>query len=84
MAYWEPEGYHQMGEGEYAHITAGDVLARMLETAGLSSLAALAEWLGVRQALLTDAKRRNIVPIRWLQAMPHAHWVLSGKEKGAC
>ena len=84
MSYWEPEGYHQLGEGEYANITAGDVLTRMQEKAGVSSLAVLAEWLGVKQSLLTDAKRRNIIPVRWLQAMPHANLILSGKEKGAC
>lgn len=84
MAYWEAEGFYRLREGEYTHITADDVLGRMLEVTGLSSLSALAERLGVQLPLLTDARRRNIIPVRWLQNLPHAGWILKGKGKGPC
>ena len=45
MAYWEPEGYHQLGQGEYAGITAEEVLERMKEATGTTTMLELANWL---------------------------------------
>ena len=84
MNYWEPEGYHQLGEGKYVAITAEAVLRRMCEATGAKSQRELADWLGVRQSCLSDACRRNIVPVRWLRVLVLKRsdytpvWVLTG------
>ena len=85
MTYWEPEGYHQLGEREYAGITTTDVLQRMQEATGVKCLRELADWLGARRSWLSDAQRRNIMPARWLQALVlklseySPVWVLTGQ-----
>ena len=85
MAYWEPEGYHQMGQGEYAGITAKEVLERMKEATGTSTMLELATWLGARQSWLSDAERQNIVPVAWLRALVlkqsdyNPVWVITGQ-----
>lgn len=84
-SYWEPEGFHQLGEGKLVGITAEDVLRRMLEATGANSPQELAGWLGVRQSCLSDATRRNIMPLRWLRLLVEKEsdyspvWVLTGK-----
>lgn len=84
-AYWEPEGYHQLGKGEFAGIATKDVLSRMGEATRIANQEKLAEWLGMRQAELSDAKRRNTLPIRWLHLLLQKHinynplWVLTGQ-----
>lgn len=85
MTYWEPEGYHQLGEGEYAEISAKDVFSRMREATSTTNQEELADWLEMRQSALSDAARRNIIPIRWLQLLVQKHvaytpfWVLTGQ-----
>ena len=85
MAYWEPEGYHQMGCGKYAGITADDVLKRMNEATGTHTMLELANWLGARQSWLSDAKRRNIIPVAWLRTLVlkksdyNPVWVMTGQ-----
>ena len=85
MAYWEPEGYHQMGQGEYAGITAKDVLKRIKEATGTSTMLELANWLNARQSWLSDAERRNIIPVAWLRALVlkksdyNPVWVITGQ-----
>ena len=69
MAYWQPEGYHQMGLGKYFGISAEDVLERMKEATGTQSMLELANLLDARQSWLSDAKRRNIIPVAWLRAL---------------
>ena len=83
-AYWEPEGYYQLGEDPYEGVAAIEVLERMMEVTGSADLAELARWLGVGDATLADMRRRNIVPIRWVlllalqQKNYNPHWVLTG------
>lgn len=85
MTYWNPEGYHQLGKGEYAGISTADVLRRMREATGSATLEELTAWLGVRQSMLSDANRRNIIPIQWLRQLVlkkvryHPLWVLTGR-----
>lgn len=85
MAYWQPEGYHQMGQGEYSGISAEEVLERMKRAAGTKSMLELSTWLNVRQSWLSDARRRNIIPAAWLRALIlkkseyNPVWVISGQ-----
>lgn len=85
MAYWEPEGYYQLGEGRFVDISAENVLTRMREITQTHTLSDLALCLGTRLALLTDAKRRNIIPIGWVQSLAHqfscdTFWILTGQN----
>ena len=81
MTYWEPEGFHLLGEG----ISAKEGLNRMREATGTTSQRELADWLGVRQSLLSDAQRRDIIPIRWMrlliekQVKHNPVWILTGQ-----
>ena len=81
MTYWEPEGFHLLGE----RISAKEVLNRMREATGTTSQRELADWLGVRQSLLSDAQRRDIIPIRWMrlliekQVKHNPVWILTGQ-----
>ena len=83
--YWEPEGYYQLGEGDYTEITAREVLQRLNAATGTQGQLALANWLGARQSSLSDAIRRNIIPASWLQLLLikqtgyNPVWVLTGK-----
>lgn len=85
MKYWEPEGFHRLNAEEYGGTNAADVLERMKEATSTSSLKEPAIWLGIRMSWLADAKRRNIIPIRWLQILVLKHsdyapmWVLTGR-----
>ena len=85
MAYWQPEGYHQMGQGEYPDISVEEVLERMKKATGTESMLELSTWLNVRQSWLSDARRRNIIPAAWLRALIlkkseyNPVWVISGQ-----
>ena len=85
MCYWEPEGFHQLGVGQFIGVTIGEVMRRMYEAPDTLNQLELANWLGIRQSWLSDAKRRNIVPLYWLQLLVMNHsgfspiWVLTGK-----
>ena len=89
-SYWKPKGYHQLGQGEYVEITADDVLERFKEATGTKNMFELAEWLGVRTALICDVKRRNIMPVAWLQLLAvkrseyNLVWLLTGQGKKLC
>lgn len=84
-AYWEPDGFYQLGTGDYAGVSAADVLKRMYEVTKTGCMLELANWLGVRQSCLSDAKRRNIIPIAWVRALAlkgvdcNPDWVLTGQ-----
>ena len=66
IEYCEPEGYYLLGQGEYAGISAAAALTRFKVATGIQSEAELAGWLGVRQSQISDVKRRNIFPAKWL------------------
>ena len=82
---YEPESYYLFGQGQYAGITAADVLTRFKTAAGLQSEVKLAGWLAVGQSQISDAKRRNIFPAKWLYLLleKRTHynpvWVLTGE-----
>ena len=80
------EKNYQLGQGEYAGITAAAVFERMFEATGTTTLVELAQWLGVRQALLSDAKRSGRLPVAWIQLLVNKlpsysqSWILTGAE----
>lgn len=56
---------------------------RICEALKVSTQLELADALGIRQAIISDAKRRNILPGGWLYKLSHVHgvdplWVLFG------
>lgn len=85
IKYCEPEGYYQLGQGEYAEITADAVLARLMVATNTKTHMALSDWLGVSQSQISDVKRRNIFPAKWLYLLLERRtrynpvWVLTGK-----
>lgn len=85
MAYWEPEGFHQLGEDDYEGISAREVLKRMQEATGTTSQKDLADWLEVPQSQLSDVQRRDIIPIRWMRLLIvkqieyNPMWILTGR-----
>lgn len=84
MTYWEPEGFHRLEEGGLSEKSVDAVFRRMRQATGTSSQMDLAGWLCVRQACLSDARRRNIMPARWLRLVEletgyPASWLLTGQ-----
>ncbi len=85
IKYCEPEGYYLLGYGKYAEISADAVLARLLAATGTKTQMELSEWLGVSQSQISDVKRRNIIPAKWLYLLLerltwyNPVWVLTGK-----
>lgn len=85
MPYWEPEGYHQLGEGEYAEVMVSAVLERFSEATETKTTFNLANWLGVRVSFVSDVQRRNIMPVAWLRLLVdrkskyNPTWVLTGQ-----
>lgn len=83
--YCEPEGCYLLGQGEYEGITVDAVLARFKAATGAKTRIELADWLGVRQSLVSDVRRRNIFPARWLRLLLERQtycnpvWVLTGR-----
>ena len=58
-------------------------LSRLVEAAGCRSQMELAAFLGIRQALVSDAKRRGIIPAEWLNILERSRgirpeWILTG------
>lgn len=58
-------------------------LDRLLEAAECRSQMELAAFLDTRQALISDAKRRGIIPVAWLDFLRKAkgvrpEWILHG------
>lgn len=78
-------GFYQMGEGEFAGISAASVVKRMKLATHCSNLYELAIHLKTSHADIRDAKRRNIVPKVWLRELMQTHaetspsWLLTGK-----
>lgn len=78
-------GFHQLGQGKHAAIAFSDVLQRIYTATGTASQRELAAWLGVPQALISDAKRRNRIPIAWLHEIVlrkldySPDWILTGQ-----
>lgn len=61
-----------------------DVFLRFMEAAQCNTQEELANFLGIRQALISDAKRRNELPSAWLEILKekqgiNPEWVLKGK-----
>ena len=84
-SYWGSEGYHQLGQGEYAEVEADDVLERLKEATETKTMFELADWLGVRASFVSDVQRRNIMPVAWLRLLVdrkseyNPTWVLTGQ-----
>ncbi len=80
------DGYHLLGQGDYEGITFEDVLQRMYAATGTNGQMELADWLGIRQAFISDARRRNRMPVAWLRELVKRkvnctpEWVITGKE----
>lgn len=59
------------------------ILQRLFSVAGCHSQVELADFLGVRQSAISDAKRRGIIPADWLRFLQKTkgirpEWILSG------
>lgn len=67
MAYWEPDGFIQLGKGDYVEVTTDEVFQKIREATGIQDFFTLADFLDARAAFLSDAKRRNIIPVAWLE-----------------
>ncbi len=57
---------------------------RILEATGLRTQSELAAELGIRQSNISDAKRRNSIPVQWLLSLFDKHalnpaWVRTGE-----
>jgi len=78
-------GFHEMGVGEFAGVTAADVLERMQEATGTKSLSELAGWLGVNESCLAEVTRKGLIPILWMRELVlrdsdyNPAWVLTGR-----
>ena len=62
------DGFHRLGQGEHHGIAFDDVM-RMYTATGTKGQRELADWLGVRQAFISDARRRNRIPVAWLREL---------------
>lgn len=76
----ESPGMFQLDIGESI---MNDPLSRMFEAAGCRTQVELASLLGIQQSSISDAKRRNRVPAKWLVAIlrlrgVNPEWVLHG------
>ena len=80
------EGFHQLGAGEYEPVLFDDVMKRFYLATNTQSQMEFANWLGIRQSFVSDAKRRNRIPVTWLRELvtrgvnSSPSWVLTGKE----
>ena len=63
------DGFHRLGQGEHHGIAFDDVVQRMYTATGTKGQRELADWLGVRQAFISDARRRNRIPVAWLREL---------------
>ena len=63
------DGFHRLGQGEHHGIAFVDVMQRMYTATGTKGQRELADWLGVRQAFISDARRRNRIPVAWLREL---------------
>ena len=59
------------------------IFQRLFDVAGCRSQVELADFLGVRRAAISDAKRRGIIPADWLHFLQKTkgirpEWILSG------
>lgn len=81
----ESKKFHQLGTGIFKDITIDEVFERLQKATGTTTKQALAKWLTVPYSQLVDAKKLDIVPIRWLQLLilngsKYNHsWVLTGQ-----
>ncbi len=80
------EEFHQLGAGEYETVLFDDVMKRFYLATNTQSQMEFANWLGIRQSFVSDAKRRNRIPVTWLRELvtrgvnSSPSWVLTGKE----
>ncbi|MDL2314428.1 helix-turn-helix domain containing protein [Desulfovibrio sp. OttesenSCG-928-C14] len=78
--------YHQLGVGEYEAVLFEDVMKRFYLATNTRSQMEFANWLGIRQSFVSDAKRRNRIPVAWLRELvtrevdSSPSWVMTGKE----
>ncbi|WCB45732.1 helix-turn-helix domain-containing protein [Nitratidesulfovibrio vulgaris] len=79
------EEFHQLGSGEYETVLFEDVMKRFFLATNTRSQMEFAYWLGIRQSSVSDAKRRNRIPIAWLRELvtrgvdSSPSWVMTGK-----
>lgn len=64
------------------------VVDRIYNVTGTKTQTELAEFLGVRQSSISDAKKRRSVPAEWLLRIfrvkgVHPEWIVTGKRPGA-
>lgn len=73
----------KFSELERAEKNAKAQLARIYVATKCRTQVELAEWLGIRQSSVSDAKRRCCVPANWLVTLMHAgvnlEWVTTGR-----
>lgn len=74
-----------MDEGEYAVSSAAEVIKRMKQTTHCTNLYELAIHLKTSHVDIRDAKRHNIIPVKWLRELVRTHgetspvWLLTGE-----
>ena len=61
------------------------MMQRFFEASGCKTQVELAEFLGIRQSSVSDAKRRQVIPAEWLITLLrrkniNPDWVLTGAE----
>ena len=61
------------------------IFQRLFDVAECRSQVELADFLGIRQAAISDAKRRGIIPADWLRFLQKTkgvrpEWILSGTQ----
>jgi len=54
--------FYILGEGEFKDVKFDDFLKKMKILTNTSNSEELAKWLGVRRSIISDARRRNIIP----------------------
>ena len=79
--------FHQLDREEYEGVTFDEVLRRFYKATDTRSQMELANWLGIRQSAISDAKRRNRIPVAWLRELVRRQvdhipeWVMTGKGR---
>ena len=80
------EDFHQLGEEKYATITTEGVIRRLYAATGCNNMSELAAYLEVSASGISDARRRNRVPVAWFRTMLAKNpeispvWLLTGQE----
>ena len=66
----------EIGEGEdFKAVSFDEVMTRIYMATGTTTQVDLGEYLGVRQSSVSDAKKRNSIPSRWLLTLFFKDWI---------